>query len=134
MRPVVGVLLLRREPSEPCDLDVELSARGRREVNALHVAAVILRSLLRLLDGVAVWRHPRIAELKREPRPRETLPLLRQRRKVRINASRFHAPPAGKPRVMPESRRGSEIVAITSVAAAWAALVVFVIVGLTQLG
>jgi hypothetical protein len=35
---------------------------------------------------------------------------------------------------MPESRRGSEIVAITSVVAAWAALVAFVIVGLTQLG
>ena len=35
---------------------------------------------------------------------------------------------------MPDSKRGSEIVAITSVAAAWAALVVSVLAGLTQLG
>ena len=73
------IVILRRELAEPGDLEVELTALGRRQMNALHVAPVILDVLFELLDRVTLRRRQRIAELDQEPRTFEAMPVCQAR-------------------------------------------------------
>src|SRR5262252_8367548 len=79
MRPVLAVLVPRRKLVEPDDLEVELLPVRRAEVNP----SVVPERLLASLHGVTARGHGRVAELDREPRPREALPARRLRLHVR---------------------------------------------------
>lgn len=65
---VAQIVILRRTLAEPSDLEIELTAHGRRQMDALYVAPMILNMLFELLDRVTLGGHPRITELHHEPR------------------------------------------------------------------
>src|SRR5262249_23070328 len=75
MRPVIAVLVPRRELAEPDDFEVELLPLRRAEVNS----SAVLERLLASLHGVTARGHRWVAELHREAWTRKALPARRLR-------------------------------------------------------
>ena len=56
---VAQIVILRRKRAEPGNLEIELATLGRRQMDALYVAPMILNMLFDLLDRVTLGRHGR---------------------------------------------------------------------------